>query len=101
MVSATAGEEAVAGSTAPAVSEAGSEAAAPPASEPVKTVESNAVEVMVPSCHPAKTARIVRMNKHLNRQSMNSMNKTRVFRITRTRVAAVLLAGGAGSRKVH
>jgi MHS family alpha-ketoglutarate permease-like MFS transporter len=45
---------------------------------------------MVPSCHPAKTARIVLLNSY----SMNSMNKTRVFRITRTRVA-----GGVACRR--
>ena len=31
-------------------------------SEAAKAAESNAVEVMVSSCHPAKTTRIVRMN---------------------------------------
>jgi hypothetical protein len=71
MVRATAGEETVPEVAAAAVSEA------------VKTAASNAVEVMVPSCHPAKTARIVLMNRHF----MNNMTKTRVLRITRTRVA--------------
>jgi hypothetical protein len=51
---------------------AGEEAGSVAVSEAVKTAEPNAVEVMVPSCHPAKTASIVLMNKH----SMNSMNKT-------------------------
>jgi hypothetical protein len=62
---------------------AGEEKASAAVSATARAAESNAVEVMVPSCHPAKTTRIVLMNRH----SMNSMNKTLVFRITRTRVA--------------